>query len=107
MKALTEREAMWMCDTKKILHLHVFTLALLGAIAITTRNYFVREMLIFFVVFVTLFAVSFFIINLYILLRELWRRGSSRVISGIREISSSRHGRLSLIQKITHSNSRR
>ena len=83
MQSLTRREETWVRDTRKILFVHVATLTLFGAIAVTSRNYFVREMLVFFAVFATLFVVFFLIAGLYILFGEARKHGSSWVRAGV------------------------
>lgn len=95
-----------MRDTRKIVLLLLSTIVLFGAIALTTRNYFVREMLVFFAAFVALFVVGFLIADLFILLQEGWKKATSWVKTRIERISSARHCQLSLPQKIDHTQPR-
>jgi hypothetical protein len=89
MEAVTEREATWMRDTKKIVFVHVATLTLFGAIAVTSRNYFVREMLVFFAIFATLFVAFSLIAGLCILFGEAWKHGSSWAKTGVEKAVSA------------------
>lgn len=103
MKSLTERKATWMRDTRKIVLALVFTLFLFVAIALTTRNYFVREMLAFFAGFAALFVVGLLIADLFILLQEVWKQANSWVRLRIERISSVRYSRPSPLEKVGHS----
>ena len=89
MQALTKREERWMRDTRKIVFVHVATLDLFGAIAVTSRNYFVREMLVFFAAFATLLVAFFLIAGLCILFGEAWKHGSSWVRGGVEKAASA------------------
>jgi len=91
MKALTERQASWMRDTRKIVLALLFTIALFGAIAITTRNYFVREMLVFVGGLGALLVVGVLFANLFIFLQEVWAQTTSLAKSCIKRISARRH----------------
>jgi membrane protein YdbS with pleckstrin-like domain len=86
MKALSEREATWTRNTRDLM----IALLLFVAIGLTTRNYVVRELLVFIAALVALFVVLFLIADLFVLFQEVWKRASTWTRTRLERISVCR-----------------